>query len=144
MKMRNFFIVGLMFALSAFMVTSCSKDTSPKRFDKIVQKGSWRVGRALFNNVNRTDVYNKQTFKFYEVGDMELYREQDTILGTWKRGDYRKPLRFYMYFPPADSINSTDYIPFQQEWIVTYLTNTEIRLEKENNDKYQIILRNRD
>lgn len=144
MRTQKLFIALAFVAFSLFVISSCSKDTNPKKFDRILQKTSWRVGKATFNKQNKTDLYKKQTFKFYDGFDMEVFRETDTILGSWNRGNYGKPLRFYMYFPPADTIGTDIYLQFQREWVITYLTKTEIRMQKENSEDYEIILRSRD
>lgn len=145
MKMKRLIPIIIVLTVGLFIISSCSKNTDPKRFDKIIATGSWRISKATINSVVESEKYRNRIFRFYSSNTFAVtLNEKDTISGVWSRGIAKDPLRFYMDFPPLDSLNASIYAPLDQEWFVSYLTKAEIRLEKGNSQDTQIILRNRE
>lgn len=129
----------VLFAIALLMLVfvSCSKNTDPARFDKIIQEGKWRIGRAYFQNTNTTSLYTNKLFTFTEPGGLKVTSPTDTIAGSWSRGSDKDPLIFYMNF----STVYTDMIPLADDWIVMSLTKEEIKLLRNNGSDDEIILR---
>lgn len=125
-------IAPLILFVVSLMIVSCTKDTSPKRFDRIVAKKntSWKITNAESNGVDVFAWYGDYSFRFTEGGIIKVFRENhtDTIRANYEKGVYNKPLYLNIKFSPNDSI----FKPLNDNWIVYYLKNNEFRLKKEN------------
>lgn len=128
MKLNKLFLFVIL--TTALVVVSCGKNTEPKRFEKIITEGSWRVGKAQFNKQNKTTVFSNYVFHFMPNKDIKIYGVSDTISGAWSRGNDKRPLIFYMSF----SQSYPAYIPLDDDWEVTYLTKDEFKLWRNDNN----------
>ena len=127
----------LLFAL-AFVVASCAKDTNPKRFDKMVVNGTWRIAKATFNNQTKTALFNNNSFKFSEGDELIVTSPTDTIITSWSRGNEKSPLMLYLHFSSSD----TNYLKLDNDWVVTYLTKDEFHIKGyDDNPKDEVIFR---
>lgn len=126
--------------LALFLVSalvSCGKNTDPSKLDKTLPLSSWRVGKAEFNNVNKTADFNGYNFHFKSNKDILVIKDDDTTKGAWTRGNYKDPLLFYMIFPQT----ATHFLKLDDDWIVTYLTKDEFRLQRNDTTEDEIIFR---
>lgn len=132
----------LFLGLFGIMLAACSKNTDPQRFDKIITKTkNWRLGKARINDTVKTGVYSNYLFRFYSSKTLEIVKlNEDTVVGTWARGNDKDPLLFYMNLP----VNETLFSPLDDDWTVTYLTNDEFRLERNDGSKDEIIFRKKE
>ena len=89
MKLKKY---SLFLIIAVFVVISaCSKNTDPKRFEKIVTSSSWRVGKAQINDKVKTGDFNNYIFHFKSNKDLVIIKDLDTTKGSWTRGNDKKP-----------------------------------------------------
>jgi hypothetical protein len=132
-KYRMFLIIAVFVIISA-----CSKNTDPKRFEKIVTSSSWRVAKAEINDKNKTGDFNNYIFRFEGNKDLIIIKPDiDTLKGAWTRGNDKKPLLFYMIIPQI----YPNFITFDDDWVVTYLTKDEFRIERNGGTADEFIFR---
>lgn len=135
MKLKKY---SLFLIIAVFVVISaCSKNTDPKRFEKIVTSSSWRVGKAQINDKVKTGDFNNYIFHFKSNKDLVIIKDLDTTKGSWTRGNDKKPLLLYM----SISQNYPKFIVFDDDWVVTYLTKDEFRLERNGGTADEFIFR---
>lgn len=140
MKKNNLFLLFTGIIIS--ILVSCSKNTDPQRFEKIItETTNWRIGKAQINDTNKTGVFNNYLFRFYSSKTLEIiYFNQDTVVGSWARGDDKDPLLFYMNIP----LNEAKFLPLDDDWTVTYLTKDEFKIERNDGTKDEIIFRKKE
>jgi hypothetical protein len=132
----------MLFGVFLLVAISCSKNTNPKRFHRIItETKNWRLGRAYINDSIKTGNFSNYLFRFYSSQSLEIIKlNEDTVVGSWSQGDDKDPLLFYMNIP----LNKTKFLTLDDDWIVTSLTSDEFKLKRNDGSTDEIIFRKKE
>lgn len=119
-----FRITFLMMVLVIFGASSsCEKYSSPKKVERHIVNGSWKLTSAFIDNNNVTDVYANYSFTFSKDGKIDVIGEP-TISGIWATGIEKNPTTL--------SLTLTPFAPFYDlnaDWTVTTCKKDRMTLE---------------
>ena len=114
----------LILILVVGLVYSCAKYTTPKKVERLLTKGSWKMINFVDNEVNLMDSYKGLTLSFGENGEV-LSTSENGVAGDWYVGSNKKPAVIYIKFPDVDSMNV-----ISDDWAVVILTRKECILKR--------------
>jgi hypothetical protein len=125
--MRKLLFVA--FALTMLTV-SCKKNSTPDKVVKRITVGTWYIAKMIDSTVNRTPEMKNLNFIFQS--DRKLTVEaNEKIDGAWSVPvNQKKPAQLIIYVPDFDVVK-----PVSDDWIVTFITKEEFRLERLNGKK---------
>ncbi len=125
MKNRINFQVGavLLFVILAF--ASCAKHTTPKRVDKFLTQGTWKIGQAKVDGTTITSNYSGVKFTFSGQGTIYVTGEM-TTQGSWSLGGEKNPVLMFMSFPQT----ATALYQFTDDWYVMEMSKTECVMKR--------------
>lgn len=119
-----FRITFLMTILVLFGVSSsCEKYSSPKKVERHIVKGSWKLSSAFIDNNDVTSVYANYSFTFSEAGKIDVLGEP-TISGNWSTGIEKNPTTLNLTLTPFDP-----FFHLNADWTVTTCTKDRMTLE---------------
>lgn len=120
----------LLFSLAlGFGIVSCGKN-SPKKLEKNVVEGSWKISLFMEDGVSHTNDFTGFTFTFTDNGEVKAVNSGNTITGTWSvddnysGDDSSSDLHFNLQFPVTlgfDDLND--------DWHVLTHSDKTIELE---------------
>lgn len=134
MGMKN---IGFLFLLVGSLVFSgCEKYTTPKKLEKKITVGTWRIAKSSVNGQNITSQYNGYLFKFDKNGGIAVSGAVTTS-GSWYSGEDKNPVTLYLSFP----VTVPQLYMYSDDWIVTILNNSECYLERKDKEEDVLIFR---
>lgn len=114
--------------------TSCEKYSSPRKVEKHIVNGTWRLSSAFIDNVDVTNVYANYTFNFTQEGDIVVIGDA-TITGSWETGIEKNPTTL--------DITLTPFVPFNNlnaDWTVTTCTKDRMTLELRGGSTVDVLI----
>lgn len=120
MKNRINFQPGLVLLLVLLTFASCAKHTTPKKVDKHLTEGTWKIGQAKVGGSTITSAYTGVKFKFSSQGTIYVTGEM-TTQGSWSLGGEKNPVLMFMSFPQT----ATALYQFSDDWYVMEMSKTE-------------------
>ncbi|NVK63580.1 MAG: hypothetical protein HWE22_03290 [Flavobacteriales bacterium] len=103
--------------------TSCEKYSSPRKVERHIVEGTWRLSSAFIDNDDVTNIYANYSFNFTPEGDIVVIGDA-TISGSWSTGIEKNPTTL--------NITLTPFVPFNDlnaDWTVTTCTKERMTLE---------------
>jgi len=103
--------------------TSCEKYSSPRKVERHIVNGTWRLSSAFIDNEDVTNIYSNYSFNFTPEGDIVVIGDA-TISGSWETGIEKNPTTL--------NITLTPFVPFNDlnaDWTVTTCTKERMTLE---------------
>lgn len=125
MKNRTNFQMGAVLMLVFLAFTSCAKHTTPKKVDKHLSEGTWKIGQAKIDGTNVTAAYSGVKFQFSSQGTIYVTGEVVTQ-GSWSLGDDKNPVLMFMSFPQT----ATTLYGFSDDWLVMEMSKTECTMKR--------------
>lgn len=130
----NFLVFStLLFVI--FSSASCAKYVTPKKVDKRLTQGTWKIGQAKVDNTTITSAYNGVKFVFRDYGTIEVSGEISTS-GSWYCGEGDDPTLLFMSFP----ISVTELSVFSDDWIVDEMSKKECILRRNESSIQEDVL----
>lgn len=129
-------IFTFVFLLSvAWMFSACSKNPSPKRVEKKIVEGTWKIGQAKVDGETLTASYNGVKFVFRDYGTIDVSGEIATA-GSWYCGEGDDPTLLFMSFPISEPTLSL----FSDDWIVDEMSKRECILRRNESTTQEDVL----
>lgn len=137
MNAFKFFQKIALIVLPIFMLagTSCnnSDDDLPANnsiSQTLLQDSGWQVSYYFDKDKVETDIFSGFVFRFRDNGTLEASRNGSTTAGTWQvtsdDGSQRLVIGFTAATSPLDDL--------VDDWVITALTDTEIKLKDDNDE----------
>ncbi len=126
-----FFLLAIVLTL-----TNCEKHTTPNKLDKKLPNGTWRIGKAVVDNVNITADYNGYLFKFTTNKNIEVSGTVSTS-GSWYRGNDKNPVILFISLPAA----FPELFVFSDDWQVNQLSNSQVVMKRNDSSDDELVLR---
>ncbi len=116
-----------------FGVLACSK-TSPKKVEKTITDGSWKITLFMEDNEDETYYFNGFVFTFKSDNTVSAVNGSTTINGTWKLekesdDDNPKHTELILNFPVQNNFDELN-----DDWHVIKLESKRIELEDVSGD----------
>ena len=108
-------------------VSGCTKYTTPRKVEKRLTVGTWRITSFAMGSENLTLNYALYTFTFDNDGQVEV-REGTNVEGTWEVGEDKNPALLYLSFPAVDGL---EYL--SDDWQVTEVKKNLMKLKRNTN-----------
>lgn len=116
----------LIFSLALVILVACSKFTNPKRVERKITKGSWKIASFATGGVSSADSFATYSFNFDEnqnvivtsTGGFKGY-------GSWSLGLDKKPTILYLNFPPQGNLDL-----LADDWQVLSMTKNSLKLKR--------------
>lgn len=125
-----FFSLGIIWLFSA-----CAKNPSPKRVEKKIAEGTWKIGQAKVDNTTITSAYNGVKFVFRDYGTIDVSGTISTS-GSWYCGEGDDPTLLFMSFP----ISVPELSVFSDDWIVDEMSKKECILRRNESSTQEDVL----
>lgn len=120
--MKNWIIATL--TLTVFLFVGCSKYTTPRKVEKRIVEGSWKISIFTIDGESVVDSYTTYIFTFGESGGISV---KGGILanGTWETGLIKDPAVLYLSFP---AVGGLEYLA--DDWQVLEMKKDMMRLKR--------------
>lgn len=136
MRNRDYFQWPAMLLMLFLVFTSCEKRTTPKKVQKHLTEGTWKIGQAKINGSNVTSAYNGVKFAFSGSGTIAVSGEIVTQ-GTWSLGTDKNPVLMVMSFPPS----ATVLYGFSDDWLITEMSKWECTMKRSDMEQDVLVFR---
>lgn len=113
--------------LSVFILllfVSCSKHVTPKRVEKKITDGTWKVFKAISNNELVTEDFKNYQFNFYKDLSVKVSGAV-TQTGSWSVGESKNPAILFLNFGGNPSV-----FFFSDDWKVNELSKTDCIMKR--------------
>ena len=114
---------------------SCAKHTTPKKVDKHLTEGTWRIGQAKISGTNVTSNYNGAKFSFSKQGTIHV-TGTITTQGSWSLGGEKNPVVLFMTYPQT----ATTLYGFSDDWLVMEMSKSECTMKRNDSATQEDIL----
>jgi len=121
--MKNWIFASL--AMLVFVLASCSKHTTPRRVNKVLPDGTWRITSFTIEGQSVLDDYDDYKFTFSDDGSIAVLGTGFSSHGKYETGLDRNPCILYLSFPPEGGL---EYIA--DDWQVTQIKKDVITLKR--------------
>lgn len=118
------------------LIGGCEKHTTPKKLDRQITKGNWRVGKANVGSVIVTSSYNGYIFNFSSQGSITV-SGTITAAGSWHHGDDKNPVIMFMSFGQT----YPQLYTLSDDWKVTESSSTQFILKRNDSSGDEFIFR---
>lgn len=105
-------------------VSGCSKYTTPRKVEKRITQGTWRITSFTSGTDVLTLNYALDEFVFDKDGQVEV-RGGSTVDGTWELGGDKDPALLYLSFPAVDGL---EYL--SDDWQVLEIKKNLMKLKR--------------
>ena len=105
-------------------VSGCTKYTTPRKVEKRITEGTWRITSFTSGEDVLTLNYAFDTFVFDNDGQVEV-RGGTTVDGTWELGGDKNPALLYLSFPAVDGL---EYL--SDDWQVLEIKKNLMKLKR--------------
>jgi hypothetical protein len=109
----------------------CKTRTTPHRVEKFLPGEYWKISSFFENGVDINLDFTAYQFGFDEGGtaSAKISGQFNPINGAWSTGTDKNPAILYLNFPLTTPID-TNLIKITDDWLVTSITKTEIKLTR--------------
>jgi len=120
--MKNWMITTL--TLTVLLFVGCSKYTTPRKVEKRLVEGSWKISTFTLDGVSIAENYATDIFSFGESGKISV---KGGVLanGSWEMGLIKDPAVIYLSFP---AIGGLEYLA--DDWQVLEMKKDMMRLKR--------------
>jgi hypothetical protein len=122
--MKNWLIM----ACTLLLFVGCSKYTTPRKVEKRISEGTWRIATFTINGNSVSGQYADCTFAFGEGGGVSV-KGAISAAGAWEVGLNKNPAILYLSFPPVGGL---EYLA--DDWQVTEMQKNLMRLKRNDDD----------
>jgi len=124
---------GIRFSMFILLCTlcACTKHTTPKKVNKRLTEGVWKMSQVNIDGTNITSQYNGVKFTFATHGSISVSGTLSSS-GTWSTGDDKNPVVMFLTFAP-----NTSLYQFSDDWLVTEISKTECVLNRNESSTYK-------
>jgi len=117
--MKNWLIA----ACTLLLLTGCSKYTTPRKVEKRITEGTWKITTFTVDGNSATDVYANYTFAFNENGNVSV--NSGSYTGAWVTSLDKNPAILYLSFPPVANL---EYLA--DDWQVKKIEKSRMELKR--------------
>lgn len=128
-------IIVFLFAI-VLIFTNCEKYTTPKKLEKKITEGTWRIGKAVVNKVNVTSTYNGYLFKFTSNKNIVVSGTVSTT-GSWYSGNDKNPVILFLSLPAS----YPELYVFSDDWKVNQLSSSQFVMRRNDNSEDELTFR---
>lgn len=121
--MKNWLVA----AFALLLIAGCSKYTTPRKVERHLTNGTWKISTFSVDGNTLTNVYTAYTFAFGEKGNVKV-KGGFNAKGSWELGLDRNPAVLYLSFPPAGNL---EYIA--DDWEVKKIKKDKMELKRVDN-----------
>jgi hypothetical protein len=109
----------------------CKTRTTPHRVEKFLPGEYWKISSFFENNKQINIDFTPYQFGFDNGGtaSAKISGQFNPVNGTWSTGTVKNPAILYISFPLTVPID-TNLIKITDDWLVTSITKTEIKLKR--------------
>jgi hypothetical protein len=108
----------------AVSLAGCSKYTTPRKVEKRITEGTWRITSFTIGTDVVTLNYALDNFVFDNDGQVEV-RGGTSVDGTWELGGDKNPALLYLSFPAVDGL---EYL--SDDWQVLEIKKNLMKLKR--------------
>lgn len=126
----------LFLAAIVLVFTNCEKHTTPKKLEKKITEGTWRVGKAVFGNVNVTSTYSGYLFKFSSNKNIQVSGTVSTT-GSWYSGNDKNPVILFLSLPAS----FPELYVMSDDWKVNQLSSSQFVMRRNDSTGDELIFR---
>ncbi len=113
--------LALVFVLAA----SCAKHTTPRKVNKTLPEGYWKITNFTIEGESVAENYSTYSFGFGESGGIIVKGDGFSSSGSWETGLDKNPCILYLSFPPEGGL---EYIA--DDWQVSEIKKDVITLKR--------------
>jgi hypothetical protein len=118
----------LVMACALLLFAGCSKYTTPRKVEKRITEGTWKITAFTIEGNSVVDMYTDYTFAFSESGGVSV-KGGISASGAWEVGLNRNPAILYLSFPPTGGL---EYLA--DDWQVAEMQKNMMRLKRNDGD----------
>jgi hypothetical protein len=118
----------LVMACALLLFAGCSKYTTPRKVEKRISEGTWKISTFTIEGNSVLDTYSDYTFAFGESGSVAV-KGGISASGAWEVGLNKNPAILYLSFPPAGGL---EYLA--DDWQVTEMEKNRMHLKRNDGD----------
>lgn len=120
--MKNWMITTL--TLTVLLFVGCSKYTTPRKVEKRLVEGSWKISTFTVDGISIGESYSTYIFSFGESGGVSV---KGGVLanGNWEMGLIKDPAVIYLSFP---AVGGLEYLA--DDWQVLEMKKDQMRLKR--------------
>jgi len=120
--MKNWMIASL--TLTVFLFVGCSKYTTPRKVEKRLVEGTWKISIFTMGGESIVENYATDKFTFAESGKISV---KGGVLanGSWEMGLIKDPAVIYLSFP---AVGGLEYLA--DDWQVLEMKKDMMRLKR--------------
>ena len=107
-----------------FLVGGCAKYTTPRKVEKRIVDGPWKISSFTINGENVAADYQTYTFSFSESHNVAVGGTFQAS-GSWQVGLDKNPTILYLNFPPVGGL---EYLA--DDWQVTEMGKNRMTLAR--------------
>ena len=122
LKFKHFTEIFFLLLIAGGM-SGCSKYSSPRKIERLITQGNWKLSSAYIDTVDLTSEYSEYQFQFSQSGTITVIGDP-TISGKWETGVEKNPT--YL------SLTITPFYPFYHlnaDWTLTECTRDRLVME---------------
>lgn len=117
------------------LILGCEKYVTPKKIDRKLTKGTWRIAELQEDDSNLTVKYQDYKFTFQDGGKVSI--TGDTVVnGSWELGEEKNPTLMFLSFPLTDK---TAF--FVDDWLVKVISRTDCYMSRNDESKSTDLIR---
>ncbi len=113
--MRILFFIALTIGM-----VGCAKNVTPKKVNKHLVGGSWKIVEISDNGVNTIQNYIGTTFSFQSDGIFRITSGSSIDVGSWSIGDDKNPVIIDINVPATPQAAF-----FSDDWAISELIKSE-------------------
>lgn len=120
----------MLVAFTLLLFAGCSKYTTPRKVEKRISEGTWKISAFSVNGNSVAGQYADYTFVFAEGGSTTVKNGSPVVAyGSWEVGLGRNPAILYLSFPPVAGL---EYLA--DDWQVTEMQKDLMRLKRNDSN----------
>ncbi len=114
-----------------FLVFACKTRTNPKKVEKFLPGEFWKISFFIENGSDISNDFITYQFSFSEGGgaNAKITGQFFPVNGSWSTGTTKNPAILYLNYPLTTPID-TNLIKITDDWLVTSISKTEVKLSR--------------
>lgn len=104
----------------ALLMFGCAKNVTPKKVDRHLVGGNWKIVEISDDGVNTVQSYIGVTFTFQSDGIFKIMSGTSTDVGTWAIGEDKNPVIIDINVPATPQAAY-----FSDDWAISELNKSE-------------------
>jgi hypothetical protein len=106
-------------------LAGCSKYATPKKVEKRLTQGTWRIVEAFSDGQNITASFNGVKFIFSENKSLSMTSDSFSTSGSWSLGVDKNPTLFNLSLPVTQE---TEFLA--DDWLIYEISKTECFMKR--------------